>query len=140
MLKLPQYYDGGVYVSILFLSWAGRPLFDFLTQENKSYFAGKLDTALQALHNLRVLHKDPKPRNMLWDEQNESLIIIDLERAKIPVRQPLGSITPNQKRKRREVKQEVEDDFSLERVRAKRCISEWLRPSYLSSTLISIRY
>lgn len=114
MLKLPQYYDGGVYVSMLFLSWAGRSLFDFLTQENESYFAGKLDTALQALHNLWVLHEDPEPRNMLWDEQNESFMIIDLERAKISVRQPLGSITPNQKRKPRERKQEVEDDFSLE--------------------------
>ncbi|XTI86543.1 hypothetical protein V2W45_1519418 [Cenococcum geophilum] len=83
ILKLPQYYDGGVY--------AGRPLFNFLTRENELYFAGKLDTALQALHNLRVLHKDPKLRNMLWDEQSESFMIINLKQAKIPVRQPLGS-------------------------------------------------
>jgi hypothetical protein len=140
MLELPYYYDGGVYVSMLFLSWAGRPLFDFLTGENERYFADKSTTALQALHDLQVLQKDPEPRNILWDEHSQRLSFVDFERAEIRARQPLGVITPNRKRKRREGKHDVEIDFSLELQQAKQCISRWLRPSGLSSSLISTRY
>lgn len=78
MLKLPYYYDGGVYVSMLFLSWAGRPLFDFLTRENEEYFADKSATALQASHDLQVLQKDPEPQNILWDEHSQRLSFVDL--------------------------------------------------------------
>ena len=127
MLELPYYYDGGVYVSMLFLSWAGRPLFDFLTGENEGYFADKSATALQALHDLQMLQKDPELRNILWDEHSQRLSFVDFERAEICARQPLGVITPNRKRKRREGKHDVKDDFSLELQQAKQCISRWLR-------------
>lgn len=35
-LELPYYYDGSIYFSMLFLSWAGRPLRQCLTSENEA--------------------------------------------------------------------------------------------------------
>ena len=61
-----------------------------------------------------MLQKDPELRNILWDEHSQRLSFVDFERAEIRARQPLGVITPNRKRKRREGKYDVKDDFSLE--------------------------
>ncbi|KFY32082.1 hypothetical protein V493_00531, partial [Pseudogymnoascus sp. VKM F-4281 (FW-2241)] len=80
-LKLPYYYDCGVYVTMLFLSWAGRPL--YINPENEKYVLEEATSALKALHNLKVLHKDAEPRNMLWDEHRRKLMLVDLERAEI---------------------------------------------------------
>ncbi|KFY98960.1 hypothetical protein V500_01508 [Pseudogymnoascus sp. VKM F-4518 (FW-2643)] len=49
-----------------------------------------------------VLHKDAAPRNMLWDEHRGRLMLVDLERAEIQTRSPLGIITANRKRNRQE--------------------------------------
>jgi hypothetical protein len=84
MLELPYYYDGGVYVSMLFLSWAGRPLFGFLTGESERYFADKSATALQALqalqalHDLQVLQKDPH-RGTFYGTSTVSVLVVDFE-------------------------------------------------------------
>ncbi|KAJ9655814.1 hypothetical protein H2201_008724 [Coniosporium apollinis] len=114
-LKRPYYYDGGAYVSMIFLSWAGRPIIHYLNPENKGHFLGKTESALRALHGLRVLHKDAEPRNILCDEQGDTLMLVDFERAEIQARQPLGAITPNRKRKRDgEKKTTAKDDFGKE--------------------------
>ncbi|OBT59278.1 hypothetical protein VE04_00367 [Pseudogymnoascus sp. 24MN13] len=105
-LKLPYYYDCGVYVTMLFLS------------------SGGATSALKALHKLRVLHKDAKPHNMLWDEYRDKFMLVDLERAEIRTRMPLGIITANRKRNRQgDIKTAAkEDDFDREMRTAISCI------------------
>lgn len=123
-LKLPYYYDCGVYVTMLFLSWAGRPLYQYLNPENEKDVLEEATSALKALHNLQVLHKDAEPRNMLWDEHRGRLMLVDLERADIQTRPPLGIITANRKRNRQgNIKTVVkEDDYDREIKSATRCI------------------
>ncbi|KAJ9634904.1 hypothetical protein H2199_008768 [Coniosporium tulheliwenetii] len=127
-LERPYYYDGGAYVSMIFLSWAGRPIIHYLNPENKGHFLGKTKSALRALHRLQVLHKDAEPRNILWDEQGDALMLVDFERAEIQAKQPLGTITPNRKRKRDGEKQTTaKDDFDKEIQQARGCISRCAR-------------
>jgi tRNA A-37 threonylcarbamoyl transferase component Bud32 len=127
-LALPYYYDFGIYVSMLFLSWAGRPVSQYLNPENEGHILQKATAALQALHHLRFLHKDAELRNMLWDDQHGSLMLVDLERAEIRARQPLSAISPNRKRNR-QGKMKLEDDFDREMRSAKGCISRCIRLS-----------
>jgi serine/threonine protein kinase len=54
----------------------------------------------RAIHNLGVLHSDPIPGNIVWNEENQRVIFIDFERAQYQRRTPLGPIAANQKRKR----------------------------------------
>ena len=105
---------------MLFLSWAGRPLFSCPDQNKKGHYLAQMKAALQKLHQLQVLHKDAESRNILWDEQSQSLMFVDFERAELGMRQPLGDITPNRKRKRsiENQKQPTVDDFGLELRRA----------------------
>lgn len=111
-LGLPYYYDGGVYSSILFLSWGGRPLYRCLTQSNESHILDQVDRTLRKLHVQQVLHKDAKLRNWLWDEQHTRLMLVDFERAEIRARLHLGTLSPNRKRNvRGKLKlNETEDD------------------------------
>ncbi|KFZ21107.1 hypothetical protein V502_02937 [Pseudogymnoascus sp. VKM F-4520 (FW-2644)] len=83
---------------MLFLSWAGRPLYQYINPENENDVIERATSALKALHNLQVLHKDAKPRNMLWDEHHGRLMLVEFERAEIQTRLPLGIITANRKR------------------------------------------
>ncbi|KAH9203516.1 hypothetical protein DL95DRAFT_399263 [Leptodontidium sp. 2 PMI_412] len=128
-LELPYYYDHGVYDSMLFLSWAGRSLYQCLNRENEARILDKATRTLQAVHALQVLHTDAEPRNMLWDEQCERLMLVDFERAEILARSPLSSITPNRKRNRQgEIKRTVKgDDFEREIRSARGCISRCIR-------------
>ncbi|KAL5351074.1 hypothetical protein ACLOAV_004649 [Pseudogymnoascus australis] len=123
-LELPYYYDCGVYVSMLFLSWAGRPLYQYYNQEHENDVIESATSALKALHKLRVLHKDAKPHNMLWDENRDKFMLVDLERAEIRTRMPLGIITANRKRNRQgDIKTAAkEDDFDREMRKAISCI------------------
>jgi tRNA A-37 threonylcarbamoyl transferase component Bud32 len=123
-LELPYYYDCGVYVSMLFLSWAGRPLYQYINRENENDVLVEAASALKALHSLQVLHKDAEPRNMLWDEHRGRLMLVDLERAEIQTRSPLGIITANRKRNRQGNMKTVikEDDFDREIKSATICI------------------
>jgi hypothetical protein len=119
-LKRPQYFEDGKYVKMLFLSWAGRSLVNCPDQNKRSFYLIQMQVALQKLHQLQVLHKDAESRNILWDEQSQSFMFIDFERAELCTRQPLGNITPNRKRKRgtENQKQPTVDDFDLELRRA----------------------
>ncbi|KAH7418838.1 hypothetical protein BKA64DRAFT_565249 [Cadophora sp. MPI-SDFR-AT-0126] len=128
-LDLPYYYDYGVYDSMLFLSWAGRSLYQCLNRENQARILEKATVTLQAVHALQVLHTDAEPRNMLWDERCERLMLVDFERAEILARVPLSSITPNRKRNRQgEKKRAVKsDDFEREIRSARGYISRCIR-------------
>lgn len=111
-LKLPQYYDCRVYEYMLFLSWAGRPLSKFITPDNSTDFGDRATRILQELHRLCVRHNDSELRNFLYDEARDQVMVIDMERAKINVREPLGSISPNRKRREEDEKERrIEGDY-----------------------------
>jgi serine/threonine protein kinase len=56
---------------------------------------------MQAIHKLKVLHRDAMPRNILRNSMSGQVVVIDFERAEIQaLRVALGVISPNRKRKR----------------------------------------
>ena len=127
-LKLPYYYNGGVYVRMLFLSWAGRPLFHYINGDSKALLQSKTIQALQALHDLRVLHQDAEMRNILYDVLQDRLMLVDFDRAQLRIREPLKSASPNLKRKRESNKAVASDDcFDLEIQHATACISRYMK-------------
>ena len=116
-LVRPYYYDSGVYMHFMFLSWAGRPLFDCDDQINKLDAVKAVGTIFKAVHRLRILHRDAEPRNILCDTNSGNLMVVDFERAEFRGRQPLGSIGPNgrnRKRKRGISQNQGKDEFAGE--------------------------
>jgi tRNA A-37 threonylcarbamoyl transferase component Bud32 len=128
-LELPIYYDYGIYVSMLLLSWAGRSLHLHLNQDNATRVLESVSETLTALHKRRVLHKDPELRNWLWDEQRGSIMLIDFERASVRDRPPLNVLSPNRKRNRQgELKGVGEDDaFDREMQIVRNCVARYTR-------------
>ena len=96
-LVLPCYYDCGVYIHFMLLSWAGKPLFDCYKQTTKASLLEGATKAIKQLHRFQVLHHDAEARNMLYNTDTGNLMIVDFERAELRSRQPLGG----RKRKRR---------------------------------------
>ncbi|ROT39292.1 hypothetical protein SODALDRAFT_339678 [Sodiomyces alkalinus F11] len=126
-LDLPQYYDSGVYTHLLFLSWAGQPLFDG-DQAQMPGVAEKVDMILEQMHKLGVLHRDADPRNMLWDPVSGNVMAVDFERAESCRRPVLERVAPNgqtKKRKRGKPRQS-KDDFTREREWAVAQVSRYL--------------
>ncbi|PVH91318.1 hypothetical protein DM02DRAFT_664118 [Periconia macrospinosa] len=114
-LDNPYFYDGRVYTLMLFLSWAGRPLFTFANQGNKAALLNEAKLMLGELHRLGLLHKDSALRNMLWDDRTDHPMWTDLERAEICDRRPLRALYSSQKRKKTTRKTScAEDPFSNE--------------------------
>ncbi|KAI0546630.1 hypothetical protein F4679DRAFT_598549 [Xylaria curta] len=96
-LVLPYYYDGGVFEHFLFLSFAGKPLFDLPSQADKTSVVAAVDRAFQAIHNSCVLHRDAEPRNILYDAYHGYFMIVDFERSVVV--NPPGSLSQNRKQK-----------------------------------------
>ena len=113
-LVRPCYYDSGVFVHFMFLSWAGRPLFQCAGQVSRADVVDEVTIAFKKLHVLRVLHRDAKPRNLLYDPKTRTLMVVDFERAEFRERQPLGPISPNGQRKRKRGQEDMKDDFERE--------------------------
>ncbi|RCI13867.1 hypothetical protein L249_8268 [Ophiocordyceps polyrhachis-furcata BCC 54312] len=106
-LVLPYYYDSGVYVHFMFLSWGGQSVLISEDPAIKSGMDSAVGTILKAVHGLRVLHRDAEPRNIVYDESCGRFMFVDFERAEFRgrQRQPLGSVavnvaSPDGKRKR----------------------------------------
>ncbi|KAF1817488.1 hypothetical protein P152DRAFT_454075 [Eremomyces bilateralis CBS 781.70] len=118
-LVRPYYYDCGVYVHFMFLSWAGQPLFNCVVQAIKTDINDAVSAMLKAVHKLGVLHRDAEPRNILYNTNSGKLMLVDFERAEFCDRQPLGLISPNAqsrkgKRKRGILQKQKNDDFTKE--------------------------
>ncbi|GAO13649.1 hypothetical protein UVI_02017560 [Ustilaginoidea virens] len=116
-LVLPWHYDGGVYTSFLFLSWAGLPLRRCIDAANKSSLLKGVTTALKKIHSLGVLHRDAELRNMLFDADDGRVMLVDFERSEFRGRLPLASVSsnaPGRKRKLEVKHEESEDDWSKE--------------------------
>ncbi|OAQ57692.2 serine threonine protein kinase [Pochonia chlamydosporia 170] len=113
----PYHYDGGVYTSFLFLSWAGQSLTRCINPANKLSLVNGVTTALKELHRLGVLHCDAEPRNMLFDPKLGSIMLVDFERSEFRDRHPLASVSSNtegRKRKHGVNRKQSEDDWAKE--------------------------
>ena len=82
-LVLPYYHQGGKFVRFLFQSYAGVPVFRAINEANKPDILSNITHAMDAIHQLRVLHCDAMPRNIMTDEKSGWVQIVDFERAKI---------------------------------------------------------
>ncbi|OHE90489.1 hypothetical protein CORC01_14217 [Colletotrichum orchidophilum] len=116
-LVLPFYYDSGIYKHFLFLSWAGRPLFDSANQAIRTDVVDVVAKAYKELHKLGILHGDAEPRNVLRDTVSGNIMVVDFERAEVRCRPPLGLLSSNgqnQKRKRGTLEKRGKGDFTKE--------------------------
>ncbi|KAM4065625.1 hypothetical protein HRG_010646 [Hirsutella rhossiliensis] len=118
-LVLPYYYNCGVYVHFMFLSWAGQPLHRSPEQLAKMDVDTAVGTIFKALHRLHVLHRDAEPRNMVYNAETGRLMVIDFERSEYLGRQPLGSVVANAQGCKRtcaglEKPKQQRDDFARE--------------------------
>ncbi|KAM5526671.1 hypothetical protein FOXYSP1_20912 [Fusarium oxysporum f. sp. phaseoli] len=111
----PYYFDSGVYVHFLLLSYGGRPVLREM-KEVRPDVVDQIIIALKRLHQYRILHHDAEPRNVLYDRSRGGCMLVDLMLAEIHDRQRLGSINCNrQSRKRKSVTgKHVPDAFSVE--------------------------
>ncbi|KNB19850.1 hypothetical protein FOXG_17042 [Fusarium oxysporum f. sp. lycopersici 4287] len=111
----PYYFDSGVYVHFLLLSYGGRPVLREM-KEVRPNVVDQIIVVLKRLHQYRILHHDAEPRNVLYDRSSGGCMLVDLMLAEIHDRQPLGSINCNrQSRKRKSVTgKHVPDAFSVE--------------------------
>ena len=115
-LALPYYYDSGIWVHFMLLSWAGQPILDCVDPAMKTSIAAAVAMAYKAVHKLRVLHRDAQPRNILYNTSSRGFMVVDFERAESQRRRPLAPIEPNQnrKRKRRALQRQTKDNFAIE--------------------------
>uniref|UniRef100_A0A093VE36 Putative AAA family ATPase y4kL n=1 Tax=Talaromyces marneffei PM1 TaxID=1077442 RepID=A0A093VE36_TALMA len=98
-LRRPVSYDGiAEMVRLTLMSYAGRNLTRH--EMDQAMLIAQAETSLRAIHHRGVLHSDPIPGNMVWNEENQRVMFIDFERAQYQRRTPLGPIAANQKRKR----------------------------------------
>ncbi|KAF5136461.1 hypothetical protein E5D57_000223 [Metarhizium anisopliae] len=140
-LVRPYYYDSGVYMHFMFLSWAGQPIFDSVDRAMKAGIDSAVSTAFKAIHNLRVLHHDAEPRNILYNTTSRELMVVDFERAEFHGRQPLASIGPNESRKRKRwiSQKQKKDDFVRELeyavARVSSCIANLPSPAAIKTQL-----
>ncbi|KAK5651303.1 hypothetical protein OQA88_12647 [Cercophora sp. LCS_1] len=114
-LARPYYFDGCIFTHFLLLSFSGRSLVWCTTQIDKASATDAIRAAFTRLHQLRVLHCDAEPRNILYDAASGSLMVTDFERAQF--RRALSSINPNSqhpKRERQALQKQPRDDFTRE--------------------------
>ena len=101
-LAHPYSYDGIAYLEhMMLLSPGGQPLDLALKEMERDCLIAKMKESLSEMHRLNVLHKDPAPRNWLYNPESKKVVFFDFERAEIIESRPiLGIISPNRKRKR----------------------------------------
>ncbi|QBZ53492.1 hypothetical protein PoMZ_09173, partial [Pyricularia oryzae] len=79
--------------------WAGKFLFNNNGPIDKFVGTASISKVITAINRFGVFYGDAKARNILKDGQRP--IIVNFERATIPDRAPLGSISANAKLKRK---------------------------------------
>ncbi|EYE92094.1 uncharacterized protein EURHEDRAFT_427722, partial [Aspergillus ruber CBS 135680] len=77
--SIAYWYHGRVMAHMMILSWSGTRLQRIIKDENLDFFHKEREKALKSLQKYGVEHKDKEWRNMLWDEQTRSLVVVDLE-------------------------------------------------------------
>lgn len=113
----PYYYDCGVYTRFMFLSWAGRPIFECTAGQVSAIDVADATTRIfKAIHELRVLHRDAEPRNILFDEHSGRLMAVDFERSGVLERPPLSPISQRDRQDRKKYR-ELQKQKKLEKDR-----------------------
>lgn len=99
-LRQPFSYDGiAEIVHLMLMGYAGGTLAK-RHEIDQNWLIRQAEISLHAIHGLGVLHNDPIPGNMAWNEDSSRVMYIDFERAQFQDRRaPLESMSPNQKRK-----------------------------------------
>ncbi|KAI9809912.1 MAG: hypothetical protein M1825_000345 [Sarcosagium campestre] len=94
-------YEGVVdLVHMICLSFAGQPIRKCTNGNNRAQLVQQARNAMQAIHELGVLHRDAEPRNLLWDATAGQVMVVDFERAEtVQTRPVLAELSPNRKRK-----------------------------------------
>lgn len=77
--SIAYWYHGQLMAHMMILSWSGTRLQRIINEGNLDFFHKERDRALGALRERGVEHKDKEWRNILWDEQTRSLVVVDLE-------------------------------------------------------------
>lgn len=99
--SVPYWYHGQLMAHMMILSWSGIRLQRIINDENLDFFHGEREKALKALREHGVEHRDKEWRNMLWDEQTHSLVVVDLEEMEwFEQREPLQLTSGNSLRRR----------------------------------------
>ncbi|KAF2786070.1 hypothetical protein K505DRAFT_260706, partial [Melanomma pulvis-pyrius CBS 109.77] len=93
-------FEGFALVHMMFLSFGGELVGRHITAKNEVEVIRKVENSVRAIERLGVQQNDLAPRNMLWNREIGSIMIIDFERAKFVKPQAvLGVPSPNQKRR-----------------------------------------
>lgn len=105
-LVRPYYHNGSKIVHMLFLSWGGIRIDRHIDPDNMNDVLDRAGKALQAVHQLGVLHHDAMPRNLLWNTIEQGVMVIDFERAKVLERKAtkrtaLETLSGNQRTRKR---------------------------------------
>ncbi|KAI9035566.1 uncharacterized protein KD926_003226 [Aspergillus affinis] len=85
-LSRPFSYDGiAEIVHLTLMGYAGGTL---ASQQglDRCGIVSQAEKSLQAIHNLGVLHSDPIPGNMVWNQKLGQVMFIDFERASLQTR------------------------------------------------------
>ncbi|KAF1949654.1 hypothetical protein CC80DRAFT_529312 [Byssothecium circinans] len=81
-LETPYFYESICeLVYMMFLSFGGKRISQRLTTRNRLLITKQVDYLAQAIYDLRVLHKDLEPRNILWNKETSRVIVINFEQA-----------------------------------------------------------
>ncbi|KAL7938208.1 hypothetical protein V8C35DRAFT_291220 [Trichoderma chlorosporum] len=102
------YYFHRVYVvHLTLLSWGGEYL-DVIPKASDmgKKLEGMAITALRAMHQEGVIHRDVRFANMLFNQEDKRVVLIDFERASLikPPRPPLSQVVPKKRRRTEELK------------------------------------
>ncbi|KAL4869891.1 hypothetical protein BDV12DRAFT_184849 [Aspergillus spectabilis] len=94
----PFSYNGiAEIIHLMIMSYAGRTLAGQHDLDHDQ-LVQQANNSLQAIQKLGVLHGDPIPGNMTWNEENGRVMFIDFEQATLQTRRlPLGGISSNRK-------------------------------------------
>lgn len=72
-------YNSVEFVHMMFLSWGGQCIKLHAEPTKEPHVPGQAVEAMQAIHQLGVLHCDAMPRNILWSEETKHVMFIDFE-------------------------------------------------------------
>ncbi|OTB02364.1 hypothetical protein M426DRAFT_24693 [Hypoxylon sp. CI-4A] len=87
------YYDHRVYIIyMMFLSWGGEMVEDAEARLSMGKDPSQeVVRSVQALHDMGVAHTDVRRPNVLWNEENQRVMVIDFERAILTTIRPRSS-------------------------------------------------
>ncbi|KMU77536.1 hypothetical protein CISG_01294 [Coccidioides immitis RMSCC 3703] len=95
--KRPYYYDEGDTLTCS-CSAGQEDLFRKVLGPMGPSISSMVKCSIRAIHRQGVLHGDAEPRNILWNDINQRLMIVDFGQASI--RHPLSSVSPNSSKRR----------------------------------------